>query len=131
MRDPFAENQDASAMRDWASSAPPTDLAVELMGAFDGVRSLDELRLMSWLCFGDYEIRGRNYADDSNKELWRSVQEALQLLANSELILSSGGDIFYWRATRSIGGPLVSAWRPGPTGRMLSGNASRTRPACS
>jgi len=55
---------------------------------------------MSWLCFGDYEIRGRNYADDSNKELWRSVQEALQLLANSELILSSGGDIFYWRATR-------------------------------
>jgi hypothetical protein len=57
--DRTAEDQAARAMRDWAVGAPPAELAVELMGAFnvpDG-KSFDELGLVSWLGFGDYAFR--------------------------------------------------------------------------
>jgi hypothetical protein len=90
-----AVDEAAQAMFDWANSAPPAELAVELMAAFGPDRyenGLTGTSLRNWL--GCWEGRYR--------PLNRPIDEALQLLEHAELvcvreITDAGG---YWAPTR-------------------------------
>jgi hypothetical protein len=108
----MAEDEPARAMVDWANSAPPADLAAELMAAFGvpelGWDSKYEVNgmplgrlvgvglqgLIDWLLF-----RGRpgprtprdwyRALGSSTTELEQAVLEALQVLEHAELILEA------------------------------------------
>jgi hypothetical protein len=100
----FGEKSDKAAqllaaqpMIDWATNAPPAELAVELMGAFAQGAELTPQGLASWL------VRSSHLG---TLQLHVPIREAMQLLEHAELVYVSRMSEYVdpqniqWKATR-------------------------------
>lgn len=88
-------------MIDWINGAPPAELAVELMAAFESAAgpALGLSDLTSWIFRGFPEQRGLIVAARPVRE---PITEAIQLLEHSELVYIRWiqDDEIRWSATR-------------------------------
>ncbi len=125
-----AMDEAPQAMFDWVSSAPPAELAAELMAAFGpsgprGGNGLEAPDLVKWL-FREYPgipsktLIGLPPADE------RADNGGRTAVNMPNWSLNPG---HRWRI--AVGVAPVWVGRPSPAGRPLSGSASRIGPACS
>ena len=90
-RDQVARDRAARLGVDWINSAPPADLAVELMAPFGDGTEWYALKFCDWL-----DIKG-------DVMMPQPIVEALQLLEHSELVYMSqkkNAGFLVWGATR-------------------------------
>ena len=95
------EGDPSKPMIDWINSAPPADLAAEIMGVYGPGGPGHEI--LGWTYFSDWMFRQyppRKGIVVMGPPVQRPIREAIQLLEHSELVLRFGSESESWQVTR-------------------------------